>query len=156
MSKCGGHWEWSLPGSLSFSMVLLCPTPSQQDGSAILRGHVSHERYTVSSVEGQEINLHRPIPRTLGIEPRAAAWQARTLPLALLQPSQNRGIENNSRDFSYLTDHCRAWVARWNHPIGPIPVDAWCRYTSSVDGCETRGGVSELSCQAQGMYQCSF
>ena len=89
MSKCGGHWEWSLPGSLSFSVVLLRPTPSQRDGSAILRGHVSHERYTVSNVEGRELNLHRPIPRAPGIEPRAAAQQAHVLPLVLLQPSSN-------------------------------------------------------------------
>ena len=47
MSKCGGHWEWSLPGSLSFSVVLLRPTPSQWNGSAILRGHASHERYSL-------------------------------------------------------------------------------------------------------------
>ena len=86
MSECGGHWEWSLPGSLSFSVVLLRPTPSPRDGSAILRGHTSHEGYTDSTVEGREINLHRPIPWAPGIEPGAAAWQAHTLPLALLQP----------------------------------------------------------------------
>ena len=86
MSKCGAHWEWSLPGSLSFSVVLLRPTPGQRDCSAILRGHANHKRYIVSNVEGREINLHRPIPRAPGIEPGAAAWQVHTLPLVLLQP----------------------------------------------------------------------
>ena len=38
-----------------------------------LRGHASHERYTVSNVEGREVNLHKPLPRTTGIEPGAAA-----------------------------------------------------------------------------------
>ena len=38
-----------------------------------LRGHASHERYTVSNVEGREINLHRPIPRAQRIEPGTAA-----------------------------------------------------------------------------------
>ena len=88
MCKCGEHWEWSLPGSLSSSVVRLRPTPNQRDSSAILRGHASHERYTVSNVEGREINLHRPLSRAPGIEPGAAAWQAHTLPLALLQPSR--------------------------------------------------------------------
>ena len=69
MSKCGGHWEWSLPGSLSFSVVLLRPTPSQRDGSAILRGHASHERYTISNLEGRETNLHMPIRAHRGLNP---------------------------------------------------------------------------------------
>ena len=38
-----------------------------------LRGHASHERYTVSDVAGREINFHRPSPRAPRIEPRAAA-----------------------------------------------------------------------------------
>ena len=37
-----------------------------------LRGHASHERYTVSSVEGRQTNLHKPIPRAAGIEPGMA------------------------------------------------------------------------------------
>ena len=52
-----------------------------------LRGHASHERYRVTTVEGRQRNLHNPLPRTTGIEPGAAAWQASTLPLALLFPS---------------------------------------------------------------------
>ena len=66
MSKCGGHWEWSLPGSLSFSVVLLRPTPSQRDGSAILRGHASHERYTVSNVEGARNKSPQVYPARTG------------------------------------------------------------------------------------------
>ena len=38
-----------------------------------LRGHASRERYTVSIVEGREINLHKPLQSTAGIEPGAAA-----------------------------------------------------------------------------------
>ena len=38
-----------------------------------LRGHASHERYTVSNVEGQETNLHKPIQLAMGIKPGAAA-----------------------------------------------------------------------------------
>ena len=60
---------WSLPGSLLFSVVLLRPTPSQRDGSAISCGHASHERYTVCNVEGREINLHRPITCAPGLNP---------------------------------------------------------------------------------------
>ena len=41
-----------------------------------LRGHASHERYTVSTVEGREINLHRPLPRVTGAELEVAARQA--------------------------------------------------------------------------------
>ena len=52
-----------------------------------LRGHASHERYTVSNVEGQQTNLHRSIPRAPRIEPGAAAWtgtHATTCALALV------------------------------------------------------------------------
>ena len=78
-----GHCQ----GACCSQWFFYVPLQGQWDGSAILCDHASHERYTVSSVEGWEINLHRPIPRTPGIEPGAATWQVHTLPLALLQPS---------------------------------------------------------------------
>ena len=115
MSKCGGHWEWSLPGSLSLSVVLLHPTPSQWDGSAILRGYVSRERYTVSNVEGRETNLHRRILHAPGIEPGAAAWQAHTLPLALLQPFKVS---------TYLCGDLELWVSKINKTINMLASDA--------------------------------
>ena len=39
----------------------------------LLRGYASHERYTVSSVAGGEINLHKPIPRATGKKPGITA-----------------------------------------------------------------------------------
>ena len=38
-----------------------------------LCGHASHERYTVSYVEGRETNLQKPLPGAMGIEPGPAA-----------------------------------------------------------------------------------
>ena len=35
-----------------------------------LCGHASHDRHTVSSVEGREIKINKPPPRTTRIEPR--------------------------------------------------------------------------------------
>ena len=129
MSKCGGHWEWSLPGSLSFSVVLLRPTPSQRDGSAILRGHASHERYTVSNVEGREINLHRSIPRAPGIEPGAAAWQAHTLPLALLQPSLR--YCNPPCDLIDRAYFKQVWAHIWCFCIHVLAVTQWYRVSQA-------------------------
>ena len=79
----GGHCQGVLGGSFtSYSM------PVRRLRHSGVRA--SHERCTVSNVEGREVNLHKPLPRTTGIEPGGAAWQACTLPLALLLPSQHR------------------------------------------------------------------
>ena len=45
-----------------------------------LPGHASQERYTVSTVKGQELNLHKP-PLQWASNPRPPVWQALTLPL---------------------------------------------------------------------------
>ena len=47
-----------------------------------LHGHTSHKRHTVSGIEGQEINLHKPLPRMTGIEPGATAWHTTTCTIA--------------------------------------------------------------------------
>ena len=46
-----------------------------------LHGHASHDRYTVSKAEWQELNLHKPILCAMGTEPGAATWQKCMLPL---------------------------------------------------------------------------
>ena len=55
-----------LSGSFAYVPLQVSETASPFS----LHGHASHERYTVSSVEGRERNLHRPILRT----PRIETW----------------------------------------------------------------------------------
>ena len=69
-------WETlrvSLPGSLSSSVVLLRPTQSQWDGTAIYVV-MRATRDIVSKVEGREINLRKPLPQGVS---NASFWRER-------------------------------------------------------------------------------
>ena len=68
------------------SLIIGPVRSSQWEGTGIYV-IVRLTRDTVSNAERRELNCHKPLPRTTGIEPGSAAWQARALPLALLRPS---------------------------------------------------------------------
>ena len=77
-----GHWGRSLPGSLPVSVALSRSTQSQWDGSAIYLVTWAM-RDTVSSVDGQEINLHKWPEQ--GLKPRLLTWQVNALPARQLR-----------------------------------------------------------------------
>ena len=75
----------------SSSVVLSPPTQCQWDGTTIYVVMWA-TRDTVSSVEGWELNLHKSIPCTTGIEPGAAVWQAHKLLLPLNSPQSSISV----------------------------------------------------------------
>ena len=69
-----GHCQQEVSKELVvLSGSFMSHSKSARTASPFLLGRASHERYTVSNVEGREINLHRPIPSAPGIQPGAAA-----------------------------------------------------------------------------------
>ena len=91
-----------------------------------LPGHASQERYTVSTVKGQEINLHK-LPLQWASNPRPPVWQALTLPLHYhsLQLKQ-RQIIKLTRESSMLCT-----ISSYCFQVNsPSPEKALCKHTS--------------------------
>ena len=103
-----------------------------------LRGHASHERYTVSNVEGWEINLHMPIPCAPRIEPGAATWQTHTLPLALLQRFDLQAKWKPTQPFS-LSVRINQWTVNFKQSL---------LCTACQQGCSSRVAVVLTLAQA--------
>ena len=93
----GGHWGWSLPVSMLSPVVLLCPTQSQWDGTAIYVV-IRATRDTQSPMLKSEKQIFTSLSQ-MGTDPRPPAWQA-SAPLATVYgaycETRDHGIKTHS------------------------------------------------------------
>ena len=96
-----GHWEWSLPGSMSSSVVLLHPGQSQSDGTTLYVPAWAM-RDTVSNVEGQDQDKPPQASHTRQ-NPRNMALQSRHGCLNAMAPCMHRVSQCQAVSDDYKT-----------------------------------------------------